>query len=40
MTFFVITLLSGDAFYGFGGMIFWYFAGIAVRRYELAEVPA
>jgi hypothetical protein len=38
VSFFLVTMFAGDVLYGIGGMIFWYAAGIAVRRRELAEV--
>jgi hypothetical protein len=40
MTFFAVTLLFGDEFYGLTGMFIWYAAGLAVRRDELAAAPA
>lgn len=34
LAFLMTILLAGDAFYGVGGMILWYMAGLAVRRAE------
>jgi O-antigen ligase len=37
VAFFAITLFAGDQLFGFPGMIFWYTAGLAMRRRELYE---
>lgn len=37
LAYMVITLFAGDQFFGIGGMIMWYMAGIAVRRREIYE---
>jgi len=34
LAFIGVALFAGDAFYGIGGMIIWYMAGVAVRREE------
>jgi putative inorganic carbon (hco3(-)) transporter len=40
LAFLAVTLFAGDQLYGIGGMIFWYMAGLAMRRRELwRQVP-
>jgi putative inorganic carbon (hco3(-)) transporter len=36
--FFLVSLLSGDGFYGFAGMTLWYFAGAALGRSRAGHV--
>jgi putative inorganic carbon (HCO3(-)) transporter len=35
LSFLLVMLLTGDAFYGIGGMIFWFACGVAFRRDEM-----
>lgn len=35
--FLVVTMFAGDQLYGVAGMIFWYTAGLAMRRSEIRE---
>jgi hypothetical protein len=37
--FLIVTMFAGDQLYGVGGMIFWYMAGMAMRRGQI-ERPA
>jgi putative inorganic carbon (hco3(-)) transporter len=40
LTFMFVSMFASDLLYGLGGMIFWYMAGVAIRRRELSEDEA